>query len=81
MVGMGDAAKKLFAEALALSDDEQAELADRLFERLYPRETEAWAQELRRRVDHALSDDWKGEPLEASHANLLAKLDRMRRPA
>lgn len=77
---MSDAARKVLSDALALSDDERAELASELIASLdgpADRDLEnAWLAEIDRRVAAALERGEPGDDWTAVRARLLGELGR-----
>lgn len=60
--------------AMKLSADERAELADRLLQSLHPQIEEAWAKEVKRRIDAVESGQTQLIPWEQVRAELYEQL-------
>jgi putative addiction module component (TIGR02574 family) len=78
---MGDAARKLLDEALALSEDEREILALQLLESLGPRDAgweEAWGAEIERRLEEVRSGKVELRSWDEVHAELRARLAQQR---
>jgi putative addiction module component (TIGR02574 family) len=69
---MTDLARKLLADAMALSDDERLELAEQLLSSL-PADAE-WFGELERRARRALSDPDGGEAWDVVQRRLAGRV-------
>ena len=71
-IGMGERARKIFEEAMTLSEDERLDLAEQLLSSL-PADQE-WFAELERRARRALADPKGGEAWDVVKRRLGARV-------
>ncbi len=76
---MGRQAAQIFAEALELEVDERAELASRMIASIDgapdPDTDHAWATEIERRANRAISGESQGSDWEQVRSRIQAKLE------